>query len=131
MATDSAKSWPKWWVGPSAWLVRAMVAVLGGGCRVRYLRGREHLDALERDRRPVIFVSWHHQLFLATYLLHRDVVRCGVPLTLLTSLSRDGDLGARLGRIMGARVIRGSSSRGGASALRTRACAPFQARHHW
>ena len=61
---------------------------------------------------------WHHQLFLAAWLLHRELVRRGVPVVVLISRSRDGTLASELGRLLGADVVRGSTSRGGGAALR-------------
>ena len=61
---------------------------------------------------------WHHQLFLAACLLHRELVRRGVPVVVLVSRSRDGTLASEVGRLLGADVVRGSTSRGGGAALR-------------
>jgi lysophospholipid acyltransferase (LPLAT)-like uncharacterized protein len=56
-------------------------------------------------------------------LWHADMLPClrafaGSGMRVLISQSRDGDLGARAAEALGYRVIRGSSSRGGAEALR-------------
>jgi len=65
-----------------------------------------------------VLVVWHHQLFLAAWLLHRELVRRGVPIVVLISRSRDGTLASEIGRLLGADVVRGSTSRGGGAALR-------------
>lgn len=56
-------------------------------------------------------------------LWHADMLPClrafaGRGMRVLVSRSRDGELGARAAQALGYRVIRGSSSRGGAQALR-------------
>jgi lysophospholipid acyltransferase (LPLAT)-like uncharacterized protein len=57
-------------------------------------------------------------------LWHADMLPClrafaGRSMRVLISSSRDGDLGTKAATRLGYRVIRGSSSRGGAEALRT------------
>jgi hypothetical protein len=76
------------------------------------------LAELARSRPPTAVVVWHHQLFLAAWLLHRELVRRGVPMVVLVSRSRDGTLASEVGRLLGAEVVRGSTSRGGGAALR-------------
>jgi lysophospholipid acyltransferase (LPLAT)-like uncharacterized protein len=71
-----------------------------------------------RERRPTILAVWHHQLFLASWLIWRHGVRRGLPVLVLISRSRDGTLGTEVGRLLGAEVARGSTSRGGGPALR-------------
>jgi lysophospholipid acyltransferase (LPLAT)-like uncharacterized protein len=67
---------------------------------------------------PVVLAAWHEQvLLLAGWLRHRVLPR-GMPLAILSSRSRDGEIGARLAGRWGIRVERGSSSRGGAQGLR-------------
>jgi lysophospholipid acyltransferase (LPLAT)-like uncharacterized protein len=104
-------------VAAGAEVLRLAVGLLGASCRLR-LADPDALEALRARRQPVILAFWHRQLFLACFLLRRELVRRGVPLTVLVSRSRDGDFGARLGELLGARVVRGSSSRGGGAALR-------------
>jgi lysophospholipid acyltransferase (LPLAT)-like uncharacterized protein len=104
-------------VSGGARILRLAVALLGGTCRV-VVTDPDALTLLRSRQAPAILVLWHRQLFLCCYLFHRSLVRSGVPLTVLVSRSRDGDFGARLGGLLGARVVRGSSSRGGGAALR-------------
>ena len=96
--------------------------VLGLGATLRLEpRSEEALDAfaeLARERRPTVLVVWHHQLFLASWLVHRELVRRGVPIVALISRSRDGTLGSELGRLLGGEIVRGSTSHGGGAALR-------------
>jgi lysophospholipid acyltransferase (LPLAT)-like uncharacterized protein len=64
------------------------------------------------EERPWVLVFWHgQQLVLLRWSLRRRTVA-------LVSRSRDGELQAGALPVMGVRVARGSSSRGGLSALR-------------
>ena len=67
---------------------------------------------------PVVFSFWHNRAMFCAYFLYRHLLRHGFPITILVSLSRDGELGARLARSWKAGVVRGSASRGGAAGLR-------------
>jgi lysophospholipid acyltransferase (LPLAT)-like uncharacterized protein len=86
-------------------------------CRVERVLGAEHLiEALARAP-SLVPCYWHqHQLFCAKYLLEqRDR---GLNVGWLISPSVDGEIGARIVRRLGGRVIRGSSTHTGARALR-------------
>lgn len=62
-----------------------------------------------------IFTFWHNRLF---YLAYYYVIRTGGHnVTVLVSLSRDGDYGVALARKLKQDVVRGSSSRGGRRAV--------------
>jgi len=68
------------------------------------------------DQGGNIYAFWHNRLF---YLAHLYVRRArGPKLTMLVSMSRDGDYGAAVVRKLGQDVVRGSSSRGGPQAVR-------------
>lgn len=74
--------------------------------------------ALIERRQPFIPCYWHQQnLLCALYLMDLKAMH-GFNAGFLVSPSRDGEIPARLFRRWGARVIRGSSSRTGAQALR-------------
>lgn len=66
---------------------------------------------------PCIIVAWHNRNILGpfAYLTHRPKGRVFSP---LASASRDGSLAAAAMDNLGVQCIRGSSSRGGAQALR-------------
>lgn len=98
--------------------------LLGATLRLRW-SGGERFREVVRSRRPTILVAWHHQLFLVCWLIWKEAVLRGLPVVVLISRSRDGTLGTEVGRLLRARVVRGSTSRGGGPALRqlTRALA--------
>lgn len=74
--------------------------------------GREHLAGIHPAGEPAIWVMWHAH-FLPLLWLHRDEGT-----TLLISRHQDGERFARVASRLGYRTLRGSSSRGGATALR-------------
>jgi hypothetical protein len=63
-------------------------------------------------------LAWHNRLLIAAPYFVKTIVRKGTPLSVLVSLSDDGELATRVVHRLGAGVVRGSSSRGGAGALR-------------
>ncbi len=99
------------------WNPRALVAPLGAA----YLRlvhatmrvTREGAaDALPEDGGPVIYTFWHEQLAMMPWVQFRP------PTSVPISRSRDGAVMARLFAYLGVDAVRGSSSRGGATAAR-------------
>jgi lysophospholipid acyltransferase (LPLAT)-like uncharacterized protein len=106
-------------------LVYALLAPLGllllrawwGSCRMVRVVGAEHLDAALAQAPSLLPCYWHqHELFCARYLLLQ--MRRGLKLGFLVSPSVDGEIPAKIAARLGARVIRGSSTRTGARALR-------------
>ena len=84
--------------------------LLAGTLRVR--REEAAVAPLWAARAPLIYAMWHGRLLLLPYLYgHRGA-------HVLTSRSRDGELVARWIRRFGLEPVRGSSSRGGADAVR-------------
>ncbi|MDI6451083.1 lysophospholipid acyltransferase family protein [Anaerobaca lacustris] len=63
-----------------------------------------------------IFAFWHSHLFYLVYLYVRRAPRRKI--AMLVSLSRDGDYGAALVRMLRQDAVRGSTSRGGLKAVR-------------
>jgi lysophospholipid acyltransferase (LPLAT)-like uncharacterized protein len=97
---------------PAIALGRGLVRGLGASLRVREFRSAA-LDALWRAGDPVIYAVWHGRILMLPYLYGPRRVH------VLTSRSRDGEVLSRFVQGFGVRVVRGSSSRGGARALRT------------
>jgi lauroyl/myristoyl acyltransferase/lysophospholipid acyltransferase (LPLAT)-like uncharacterized protein len=73
--------------------------------------GREAVDALEKEGKPMMFSLWHDELFT---LMH---VRRSLKLVTVVSRSRDGEYLARVLQSLGLKTARGSSSRGALGAL--------------
>ena len=99
-------------------LIRTVVHLIGATCRVRFVHGKQRMANLRASRGPVVFSFWHNRAMFCAYFLYRHLLRHGFPITILVSLSRDGELGARLARSWKAGVVRGSASRGGSAGLR-------------
>ncbi len=85
-------------------------------CRVKII-GQENMDAVINQQKPVIPCYWHQQhLFCAWYMLRQ--IKRGMNVGFLVSPSVDGEIPAQIALSRGAKVIRGSSTRTGAQALR-------------
>jgi lysophospholipid acyltransferase (LPLAT)-like uncharacterized protein len=101
-----------------AGLGAAFVRGLGRTMRITVLGDRE-VAPLWNASRPVIYAAWHGQILMIPLVTERLCRQQGArPVHVLASRSRDGELLAEFARRFGFGVVRGSSSRGGAAALR-------------
>ena len=91
-------------------LIAVVVRALGRTLSIR--RDEEAVAPLWQAGAPVIYASWHGRILLLPLLYGRRRIRA------LASRSRDGELLARCMAWFGVEAVRGSSSRGGAEALR-------------
>lgn len=82
----------------------------------RRARGQEILEAYLAENRPGIGAFCHCDM-AAVAMWGIEMARLGRPITALTSPSRDGQIFARLLRMLGLRTVAGSSSRGGAQGM--------------
>lgn len=105
--------------GRNDWQVRVVPPAAAGFIRVlrRLVRlvhdGDAPLRALEQQGRRVIIAFWHRHLLLMRYAYR------GRRISVLISRHRDGELIARTMSRLGIDATRGSTSRGGAGALKT------------
>lgn len=88
-------------------VIRALYATL----RVRQVNAA-NIEQLNAERRYYILAFWHAHLPMMFFARFR------LPITVMSSQHRDGELSARNMERFGAVVVRGSSTRGGAAALR-------------
>jgi lysophospholipid acyltransferase (LPLAT)-like uncharacterized protein len=103
----------------AAWTVRE----LGRTLRL-VVEGSEGLVPFWRGGHPLIYAVWHGRILMIPWLNARLRRTAGArPARVLTSRSRDGELVARYVQRFGLGVVRGSSSRGGLTALRSLAAA--------
>ncbi len=93
--------------------------VLAVGRSMRCVAGvGERFAGLRRSKRPVILTFWHNKLFYLSYCIAAHYIRGGGTVAVLISASRDGEYMARVAEMLGANVIRGSSTRSGGSGFR-------------
>jgi lysophospholipid acyltransferase (LPLAT)-like uncharacterized protein len=99
-------------------LVAALVRLLGPTLRLR-TEGVETLTPSWTAARPLVYCVWHGRILMVPWLNARLRRSHGArAVSVLASRSRDGELVAGYARRFGLDVVRGSSSRGGAGALR-------------
>lgn len=92
-------------------LGRALLGALMATVRFE-VRGGHHLEPFRRRGDPVIYTLWHGRLLPLTYF-HR-----GRGIMAIISRSEDGEYISRVVEGWGYHTVRGSTSRGGSSALR-------------
>jgi lysophospholipid acyltransferase (LPLAT)-like uncharacterized protein len=101
----------------------AAVRVLGATLRLTEA-GVDAMEPLWAAGQPLIYAAWHGRILMIPWLSARFERRRGArAVRVLASRSRDGELVARWVGHFGMSVVRGSSSRGGAEALRALAAA--------
>lgn len=79
--------------------------------RIRYVIPESAMPVI-RDRVPFVLTFWHGHLLMMVYAKYRK------PIMTMSSHHRDGELMVRTIRRFGASAARGSTTRGGTSALR-------------
>lgn len=105
-------------LGIGAWLVCGIVKVLGATFRWRLIDEAGGVAAIVGRGEPHILLAWHNRLVIAGPYFVKTILRRGRRISVLVSLSDDGELATKVAQGLGAQVVRGSSSRGGASGLR-------------
>jgi lysophospholipid acyltransferase (LPLAT)-like uncharacterized protein len=94
-------------------LAALVIKALLLSCRVVRIEGMErHDEAIRRSGGGAVYVTWHQRMSYFFYFggSHHAAT--------MISRSRDGEYVARLASWLGFRIVRGSSSRGGARAVR-------------
>ena len=102
---------PSWKLRVLPWLYRVVATAILSTCRIRFV-GRDRVEALQRAGRTWVFVAWHETTG-ASVALER-----GKRLAMMASDSRDGEYIARGIELLGNIPVRGSSSKGGAKAVK-------------
>lgn len=93
------------------WLASGLIRAMGATLRVRHAFV-DRIEALNRESGGYILAFWHSQLMMMVYARYRR------PITAVISQHRDGELIARTIARFGALAARGSTTRGGFTALR-------------
>jgi lysophospholipid acyltransferase (LPLAT)-like uncharacterized protein len=91
----------------------AVIRGLGRSMRMDS-QGHEQVDALYREGRHIILAFWHAQQLMVSLELEYRAIEANA----LISQHQDGEIIARIISRFGHRAVRGSSTRGGALALR-------------
>jgi lysophospholipid acyltransferase (LPLAT)-like uncharacterized protein len=98
-------------------LLLGLIRLWWSSCRVVRVVGAEQLEQALAAHGALLPCYWHqHELFCGRYLLQQRAL--GLVPGFLISPSVDGEVPAKIATWLGARVIRGSSTRTGARALR-------------
>lgn len=108
---------PRWYQRLAAWLIFALVWLIGATLRYRWNDPSGHYD--NKTPGPTIYCIWHNRLALCmiayyTYVRRRNPTR---GMAALVSASKDGGFLAAILECFRVRPVRGSSSRRGAQAL--------------
>jgi lysophospholipid acyltransferase (LPLAT)-like uncharacterized protein len=99
------------------------ISALGATLRLD-VRGADRLAPFWSAGCPLIYVLWHGRILMAPWVsAELQPVKGGRRVMVLASRSRDGEMLARYVERFGLGVVRGSSSRGGASGFRLLAAA--------
>ena len=74
--------------------------------RVDSFEGQERWERIVTENTPVLLTAWHNRIFYISLMIKRAIVRREFKLAIMTSLSKDGQIGAAMGMTSGARVVR-------------------------
>lgn len=98
-------------------LIKLILFVIWRSCRIVTISGEQHAASVCDSGKPFIPCYWHqHHLFCTWYM--KGLINKGMKIGFLISPSVDGEIPARLARSWGGEVIRGSTTRTGAQAMR-------------
>jgi len=96
----------------ASWLAGGLNTIMTRACSMQVLGRTHHQRRLAGERVRCIYAAWHAYLWHGVGPLRRSGT------WVMVSTHRDGEIIAKMLRRRGFRPIRGSSTRGGASALR-------------
>lgn len=98
-------------------IVKLLFGLIWSTCRVVRIEGEAHVTQVSADKKPFIPCYWHQHHFYCTWYM-RQLIKRGLKIGFLISPSVDGEIPAQLAREWGGEVIRGSTTRTGAQAMR-------------
>lgn len=101
-----------------AWLTLLIIKLFSFTYRLRIVGEREPFIGLVERGDSVVIACWHNRMFYFATYIYRYLLRKRFKLAMMSSDSKDGEIGATIGKYAGAKVVRGSSSRRGASGFR-------------
>jgi len=98
-------------------IVKLLFGLIWSTCRVVRIEGEEHVTQVSTSDKPFIPCYWHQHHFFCTWYM-RQLIKRGLKIGFLISPSVDGEIPAQLACEWGGVVIRGSTTRTGAQAMR-------------
>ena len=98
-------------------IIKLLFSLIWSTCRVVRVEGEQHVDQVSADHKPFIPCYWHQHHFFCTWYM-RQLIKRGLKIGFLISPSVDGEIPAQLASEWGGIVIRGSTTRTGAQAMR-------------
>ena len=103
----SSKPRQKWWTRPLGHLLWFFITLI---CRTLRRRIDKKTEFLKKNQ--AIVALWHNRIFVPCFVYRYDI-RGEVPMSMLTSASKDGTMLTTVARNYGMRTVRGSSRRRG------------------
>lgn len=101
----------KWWTAPVGHLVWFFITLICFTLRKRVIV--EDLEGKTMGSFQCIFALWHNRVFVPCYVYRYYFKGKKVPMSMLTSASKDGALLSTVAKNYGMRTVRGSSRRRG------------------
>lgn len=98
-------------------IIKLLFGLIWSTCRVVRIEGEQHVKQVSADGKAFIPCYWHQHHFFCTWYM-RKLIKRGIKIGFLISPSVDGEIPAQLAREWGGEVIRGSTTRTGAQAMR-------------
>lgn len=115
MSSKGLEKRSKWWTRPLGHLVWMLISSVCLTLRKRVITQGKAEELLGRQQ--CIIALWHNRTFTPCYV-YRYVIKGKVPMSMLTSASKDGALLATVAEDYGMRAVRGSSHRRGVAGFR-------------
>ena len=105
----------KWWTRPAGHLLWLFITSVCATLRKRVVVRGKAAEILGKQQ--AIIALWHNRTFTPCYV-YRYCSGCTIPMSMLTSASKDGALLATVAEDYGMRAVRGSSHRRGVAGFR-------------
>lgn len=115
MSSKGIEKRSKWWTRPVGHVVWFFITLVCATLRKRIIMKGTAGDIL--GKKQCIIALWHNRTFTPCYI-YRYCVDSKVPMSMLTSASKDGALLSTVAEDYGMRTVRGSSHRRGAAGFR-------------
>lgn len=93
------------------YMAYSIISMITKSMKIKYIN-KEIVDEFLNKKQKIAFVFWHGRQFLLVWT-HRMI-----KMVLMTSLSKDGEIQTQIMEKFGYKCVRGSSSKGGVSALK-------------